>query len=98
MELSEVWTANQVDTSFAERPNAGKGLLPRRQRTRIGSIAHCVVAASRDVMRPFEKVANRSTSQGQWPMSQGGEWVTSSPFYLAPSCCAKPLLEFILTY
>lgn len=29
--------------------------LQKRQRVRTGGIAHCVVAASRDVMRPFDK-------------------------------------------
>jgi len=44
------------------------------------------------------KIANRSTSQVQWPMSQGGKWVTGSPFYLAPSCCLEALFNSICTY
>ena len=31
-------------------------------------------------------------------MSQGGKWVTSSPFYLAPSCCLEALFNSICTY
>lgn len=83
MKARAVWTANQVDTSFAERPSADKGLLEKAPTL---SITHCVVAASKDVMRPIRpKLRIAPLLQGH-SASDEPRGVTSSPFYPAPLC------------